>query len=200
MLKIDEQAGADLLLGQVAGLRITAGRSAVVASAVLSLLAGLLGRRQLRTNVAAAAAGGLVVVLVHWLSDLAHQLGHAQAAKKAGYPMTGLRLWGLFSTGQYPPDEPELPARIHVWRALGGPAASITLGLVAAPIALAARRGSLLQALGLFAFVDNLFVLGLGAFVPLGFTDGSTLLRWAPKLHEEKLEECAVLRRSSKTN
>jgi hypothetical protein len=30
----------------------------------------------------------------------------------------------------------------------------------------------------LFFFLDNLLVLTLGAFVPLGFTDGSTLLRW----------------------
>ncbi|MBW7885798.1 MAG: hypothetical protein H3C34_24840, partial [Caldilineaceae bacterium] len=29
-----------------------------------------------------------------------------------------------------------------------------------------------------FLAVDNLVVLGLGAFLPLGFTDGSTILNW----------------------
>jgi hypothetical protein len=29
-----------------------------------------------------------------------------------------------------------------------------------------------------FSFLENLFVFTLGAFLPLGFTDGSTLLRY----------------------
>ena len=32
--------------------------------------------------------------------------------------------------------------------------------------------------LAVFAAFDNLLVLGLGAFAPLGFTDGSTILYW----------------------
>jgi hypothetical protein len=31
---------------------------------------------------------------------------------------------------------------------------------------------------GTFFFLDNLLIFTLGVFVPLGFTDGSTLLRW----------------------
>jgi hypothetical protein len=182
----DDLVGRDLLFAEVAGLRITVGRSSIVASAVFWALGSVFCRRQLRSKVVAAAAGGALVVLIHWFSDLVHQFGHARAAAKAGYPMTGLRLWGLFSASQYPADEPELPAAVHVQRALGGPPASIALGLLFAPLALKARRGSLLQALGIFALVDNLFVLGRGAFVPLGFTDGSTFLHWAPQLRKAK--------------
>jgi hypothetical protein len=32
--------------------------------------------------------------------------------------------------------------------------------------------------LATFFFLDNLLVLTLGSFLPLGFTDGSTLLEW----------------------
>ncbi|MCP4424315.1 MAG: hypothetical protein GY803_07490 [Chloroflexi bacterium] len=34
--------------------------------------------------------------------------------------------------------------------------------------------------LSLFFFLDNLLVFTLGAFLPLGFTDGSTLIRYWP--------------------
>jgi hypothetical protein len=33
----------------------------------------------------------------------------------------------------------------------------------------------------LFFGLENLLLYGLGAFLPLGFTDGSTLLEWWPK-------------------
>jgi hypothetical protein len=32
-----------------------------------------------------------------------------------------------------------------------------------------------------FFALDNLLVFTLGAFLPLGFTDGSTLLYWLPR-------------------
>jgi hypothetical protein len=38
--------------------------------------------------------------------------------------------------------------------------------------------GSALWWVGVFFFLDNLIVFTLGALLPLGFTDGSTLLYW----------------------
>jgi hypothetical protein len=32
-----------------------------------------------------------------------------------------------------------------------------------------------------FLAIDNLFILGLGSLLPLGFTDGSTILYWRGK-------------------
>jgi hypothetical protein len=66
-----------------------------------------------------------------------------------------------------------------VRRALGGPVASLLLSVIAAVIALALRPlGGVYWWVALFFFLDNLLVLTLGALVPLGFTDGSTLLHW----------------------
>ena len=92
----------------------------------------------------------------------------AAAALAAGIPYQGsLR------------DEGPLPAAVHVRRALGGPLASLVLTCIAAAIALALRPlGGVLWWLALFFFLDNLLVLTLGAFLPLGFTDGSTLPHW----------------------
>ena len=165
-------------LGTIAGLRLTAGRSAIVGSALLWLLLGGAGL-ELGLAPAAAIAGGLVALLLHWGSDIFHQLGHARAARAAGHPMIGVRLWWLLSTAIYPRDERALPAAVHIRRALGGPLASLLLTLVAAAITLALRAdGGAPWWVALFVFLDNLLVLTLGAFLPLGFTDGSTLLYW----------------------
>ena len=105
----------------------------------------------------------------------------ARAARRTGYPMSGIRLgkWGVLGTSLYPADEPALPAAIHIRRALGGPAGSLVVTLAAAAVALALRaEGGALWWVAVFVFLDNLLLLTLGAFLPLGFTDGSTLLRW----------------------
>jgi hypothetical protein len=62
---------------------------------------------------------------------------------------------------------------------LGGPAASAALGVAAGVLALALRReGGLRPGLALFLALDSLGVMALGAVIPLGFNDGSTLLTW----------------------
>ena len=43
------------------------------------------------------------------------------------------------------------------------------------------RRGGLPWWLAAFVVADNLLVFTLGALMPLGFSDGSTLLRWRGK-------------------
>jgi hypothetical protein len=166
-------------LGRLAGLRLTAGPSAIVGSAVLWALLSGVAAGALGVPPVAAIAGGLVAVLLHWGSDIVHQLGHAWVARVSGHPMIGIRLWWVLSTAIYPRDEPALPGAIHIRRALGGPAASLLLTLVAAAVALALRRvGGATWWVALFFFLDNLLVLTIGALMPLSFTDGSTLLHW----------------------
>lgn len=166
-------------LGRAGGLDLTLTPSALWSMAALWLGSSVAGFWLLQLSLWEAVLGGLLAVLIHWLSDFWHQLGHAVAARRIGYPMTGLRFWGIFSTSLWPPDEPPLPGRIHIQRALGGPIASILLGAVAAVIALLlGPEAGLAWPLAVFAAVDNLLVLGFGAFLPLGFTDGSTILHW----------------------
>src|SRR5262245_23237112 len=165
-------------LGTIYGVKITARPSAIVASIALWAVATEGASTFFHASLAAGIVQGLIIVLLHWLSDLLHQLGHAIASRSTGYPMSGLRLWFLLSSGLYPLDEPELPARTHVRRALGGPIMSLIVSVVAGVIALLMRNaGSPYTWIAVFAFLDNLLVFTLGAFLPLGFTDGSTLLR-----------------------
>jgi hypothetical protein len=95
--------------------------------------------------------------------------------------MIGIRLgtFWLLSTSVYPSDEPSLPGAIHIRRALGGPLASLLLSVVAAIVAgVLLPVGGVLWWVGAFFFLENLLIFTLGSLVPLGFNDGSTLLRW----------------------
>ena len=168
-------------LGRVASLDLTAVPLAIVGSILLLVLLSGIAIAVLHMPVGEAIVGGLIAVVLHWVSGIAHQFGHAWAARRTGYPMTGIRLgtWGLLGTSLYPPDEPALPAAIHIRRAWGGPIGSLLFALVAAVAALILRNvSSMLWWVGVFFFLDNLTVFARGAFLPLGFTDGSTLLYW----------------------
>ena len=83
--------------------------------------------------------GAVMAVVLHWASEFVHQLGHAWAARRVGYPMTGIRFWGVLSTSLYPSDELPLPAALHIRRALGGPMASLLLSVAAALLVWALR-------------------------------------------------------------
>ena len=168
-------------LGRLFGLRVTARPQAFVGTLVLWVLSAVVARFVLRLPAGEALLGGLLAAVLHWLSAIAHNLGHAVAARSTGYPMSGLRLGflGVLASSVYPRDEPELPPALHIQRALGGPLASLAIGLVAGALALALHpSGGLAWWLALFVCVENIVVFGLQVFVPLGFNDASTVLHW----------------------
>jgi len=166
----------EIKLGRLAGLQISALPSTVISAIGLWTLLTMLAAVIIPLPIGTAIVGGLIAMVLHYGSDTLHQLGHAFAAQRTGYPMTGIRFWFILSTALYPADEPPLPGRIHIRRALGGPIVSVSLGVIFG--LLAALTTGLIGWLCAFVAFDNLLVLGLGAFLPLGFTDGSTLLKW----------------------
>ena len=171
-------------LGRVSGLYLSAEPRAVVGTVVLWAVLSAVGAGLLDLSLGQALIGGLIATVLHWVSELVHQLGHAWAARRTGHPLIGIRFgqWLVLATSLYPPDEGALPAAVHVRRALGGPTASLLLSVLAGLIALALRpAGGVLWWVGLFFFLENLGLFTLGAFLPLGFTDGSTLLEWWPR-------------------
>ena len=119
--------------------------------------------------------GGAVL---HFAGEVFHQLGHARAARRAGAPMTGVRYWWVLGSSLYPENEAEQPPAVHIRRALGGPVASLWLAAILAGLLLAFRPGTPAFYLTAFACLENLLVFGLGSFLPLGFTDGSTLIKY----------------------
>jgi hypothetical protein len=88
----------------------------------------------------------------------------------------------MLSTSLYPKNEGELPGSVHITRALGGPISSFALSMPAGLLALALKAsGGIVYWAAVYLWLDNLLVFSLGALLPLGFTDGSTLLYWMRK-------------------
>jgi hypothetical protein len=168
-------------LGTLAGLQLTLIPAALIGSIGLYVIVVVV-MAVFNIPIGSALLGGAVVVVLHWFSELVHQLGHAWAARRTGYPMTGLRFGklGVLSTCLYPPDEPPLPAKVHIRRALGGPIFSAWLSSIAfIVILLTARSIDTLWSFVLwFFFLENLLVLTLQVFIPLGFNDGGTIWHW----------------------
>jgi hypothetical protein len=169
-------------LGTLAGLRLTVIRLALIGSIGLYVIAIGLMAAVFNLPIGSALLGGLIVVVLHWFSEVVHQLGHAWAARRTGYPMSGVRFGtlGVFATSLYPPEEPPLPARVHLRRALGGPIFSAWLSSIAFIVILMTARN--IEAVWSFVlwffFLENLFVMTLQVFIPLGFNDGGTIWHW----------------------
>jgi hypothetical protein len=171
-------------LGTLAGLRLTVIPLALIGSIALYVIAVVL-MAAFNIPIGSALLGGAIVVVLHWFSELVHQLGHAWAARRTGYPMIGVRFGTLtvFATSLYPPEEPPLPAKIHIRRALGGPIFSAWLTSIAFIIILMTVRGidAVWSFVLWFFFLENLFVMTLQVFLPLGFNDGGTIWHWMRK-------------------
>jgi hypothetical protein len=168
-------------LGRELGLQWTVMPLAIAGAIGLWLVATLLMAAVFHIQIVFAAFGGVLVVFLHELSETVHQLGHEWAARRTGYPMSGVRfgVLGIFAASVYPPDEPALPAQIHIRRALGGPLFSAGLSALAF-VLLIIYKGAVPhgQFVLWFFFLDNFFVMTLQVFIPLGFNDGATIWHW----------------------
>ncbi len=169
-------------IGKIGNLDIYLKKNVLMAAIVLLAVYPLTAHFLLNYDLGKSLLAGSIAVLAHYASELIHQLGHHRAATKTGYPMIGIVFLWVLAYSLYPKDEPELPAEIHLKRAYGGPIASFLLSLLFAIFAYL-FIGYNNMALDLFIFISglNMIVFCLGALLPLGFTDGSTILYWWPK-------------------
>jgi hypothetical protein len=167
-----------LTLPSIYQLQITVEPSALICwAALLAALFGV-GLGVLHMDALTALLAAAVCTALYIEGELWHQLGHAFAARRTGYPMTGITFFLVLGRSIYPADEPTLPPSVHIQRALGGPIASALASLLWGVLLLLLPVGSAAWWVIAFAAVVNVGVFTLGAFMPLGFTDGSTLLRY----------------------
>ena len=169
-------------LGKWASLQWSMTRAAIVGAIGLWLIAVGLMVAVFSIPIGSALFGGVIIVLLHTLSEIVHQLGHAWAARRTGYPMSGVRfgVFGLLAASIYPPAEPPLPAKTHIRRALGGPIFSAWLSSIAFILILMTihSAAALWSFVLWFFYLENLFVMTLQVFIPLGFNDGGTIWHW----------------------
>lgn len=166
------------------GVTVTIGAGGIVSFLVLIPILGRLASEWLGLDLTAAAAAGALSVLVMFVSECLHQFGHALAARRTGYPMTGVHFSSFLAASLYPPDEPELPAALHIQRALGGFGVNMIIGLLLVPYAFFAWvQGGVAGWVLAFTAFYNFGVLGVGALVPINLpgilvNDGATLLKY----------------------
>jgi hypothetical protein len=159
--------------------------SIYVASIALCAVLVLVGLFGLRLSFGYSILFGIGGMLIHWASNLIHHLGHIMAARSTGYPMSGLRIGtfgGFLGSDVYPANEPALPPRTHVRRALGGPIASLLLALAFGAMTYALSRGTAANAvwywLAGFGLAENFLFYFAQAILPLGFNDGAVVWRY----------------------
>ena len=168
-------------LGSLAGTEIVVLPIALPFSLVLWIIFGAIALTALGMSFGLAVLLGLVVMLLHWLSEVVHHVGHVLAARRTGHPMQAIKIGGIYgflALSSYPTDEPALPDSIHVRRALGGPIASLFLTIIFGICALL-LRGPLWWA-AIFLFAENL-IFTIQVALPMGKlldNDGNTLWRW----------------------
>lgn len=169
-------------LGKFFDLEIYMRPSALMGGLVLGVIFSLIAITWLPLSTGEAVFLSIFAALLHYDFEFWHQYSHARAAEKTGYPMEGLLFFTIFAISLYPKDEPELPAEVHLQRAFGGPIGSFLLSAAFAVILLFWRDGSgAIYYLVWFGYLSNFIWYTVGALIPLGFNDGSTILEWWPK-------------------
>jgi Zn-dependent protease len=173
-------------LGYLAGLKLLARPSAFIGFILIWLGLTSFTWRLADFVIDQALAAGLACAFLHYASELIHNLGHAWAARKVKHPMEGVMFWGISATSLYPADEKKVSPKMHIRRALGGPIASGLVTLITGiQLVIVNSVGDVLPSAipftALFIFWDNLLIFTLGTLLPLGSTDGSTILNYLKK-------------------
>ncbi len=185
--KKEQTTESEIPLGSIAGLPVTARASFFPVRLAFAVFLLLFGRFVFKLSSPKALLFALVASVLDPLIILIHQLGHAWAAKKTGWPMNGISFWSLFSTCYYPPDEPELPPEVHLRRAIAGPLVSFLNGLIVGLLGLRffPRKG-IGRLLVKFWILDASVMRSIGALGPVSFSDGPTIRYWAKRFLAER--------------
>lgn len=126
--------------------------------------------------IAALVTGNSLVVGVLWgilivVSLTLHSIGHILGGLYVGSPMDEVLVTASRQVNIYRNDPPNLPSRVHLGRALGGPLMNIVVGAITLILTALGGGATLL----FFAAVN--LVWGLGALLPLPSVDGEVIWR-----------------------
>lgn len=171
-------------LFKLAGLTVSFDLTAVIGLAIFGVFLAWLAGTLLPLSPSEAILAAVLSLVIHVISEFLHNVGHSIAARRTGYPMTGLNYYLVIAMSLYPEDEGELPPQVHIRRALGGPLFSMVVMVVCLLILLALwNQDGVIRFVAGFAFGVNLVIFSVGALLPLRIpnvfeSDGGTILYW----------------------
>lgn len=113
-------------------------------------------------------------------ANTVHSIGHILSGKMVGAPMDELLVTASRHVNIYRNDPPDLPSRVHLGRALGGPVLNIAVGIMVLIVGLVIGSAGLL-----FFSVANLG-FGISALIPVPSFDGEVIWRELRRQNEAK--------------
>lgn len=119
--------GSDIPLGRIAGIRVGFNWSVLVIAALYvgGLALGEFPRVAPHMSPAAYWAAGIVGAVLFFASLLAHELGHALLARRAGMEVEGISLWLLGGISRFSDQPPS--AKVELTVAMAGPVSSLAV-------------------------------------------------------------------------
>lgn len=169
---LEDMAAADPeLIVRALGTDWLATRSAWISIGWLTVLGQIMARVVPGRSRTGPTVAGLGFAGLTGLSMIAHQIGTIAAARSVGAPMRGVVFTATLAYNTYP-EEPPLPATVHLLRALGGPAGNLLLGIGALKLH---RRHPRIRALTYLGWLNVLFTCA--ALTPIPTLDGGAAIR-----------------------
>jgi Zn-dependent protease len=167
----DMAAAEPRLVVRALGTDWLATKSAWISIGWLAVLGQIMARVVPGRSGPGRAVAGLGFTGLTGFSMIAHQIGTIAVANSLGAPMRGVVFTATLAYNTYP-EEPRLPATVHMLRALGGPAGNLLLGVVALKLH---RRLPRIRALAYLGWLNVLFTCA--ALIPVPTMDGGAAIR-----------------------
>jgi len=112
-------------------------------------------------------------------SEWCHNLAHAAVARFVGHPANAIRInWGMPLLVYFDEEDPAITPRLHITRALGGPAINAIFLVVASILRWCTRPRSTARDVTDAAIGMNAFLV-TGGMLPIPYIDGGAVLKWA---------------------
>jgi hypothetical protein len=156
--------------------------SAIFGSILMVIILAVAAQRLSGLTMQDAIIAAVIGLILHWLGVLVHNYGHFFAAKRLGYPSSGVMLYLVLGRITYPVNEGDISLQAHFQRAIGGPIFSLILAVVATVLAALwlIPMGGIAQFVGSWIVLDYWLVFTIMSLLPpLRFSwftnDGGTL-------------------------
>jgi Zn-dependent protease/CBS domain-containing protein len=162
--------------GRIAGIDIGAHWTwlLVVGLVVWSLAAGVFPGTNPGLEPATYLAMALIAAALFFASLLAHELGHALAAKRDGVPIDGITLWVFGGVARFSAGPPTAGSELRI--ALAGPAVSLVLGVAGVALAVGVALPAEVDAVAYWLGTMNLLLLAFN-LIPAFPLDGGRVVR-----------------------
>ncbi len=148
----------------------------------MNLIAGFLGTFIFMpfVDIGTRLIYGVLFGILLIATNSIHSIGHIIGGKFVGAPMDELLITASRQVNIYRNDPFDLPSRVHLGRALGGPVLNTTIGVILLIVALGIGSAGLM-----FFGVANL-AFGIGALAPFPSLDGEVIWRELRRQNEAK--------------